>query len=170
MSDENNGVFGSISKYAVSTVADKEAYTDLRDVAVEALKTFPRFDDAAETFRTECEAGETEFMEINYGSDPDAKHVSGKRNGQWKFRSYLPNSYSSSKTELVKGLEAGIDPAGLGKSDLNKQRTETTKAERTVEEKIADYVGKLNRAINSIDDANQRQAQRQQAIRSLSTS
>lgn len=170
MSDDEKGVYGSISKYAVSKVADKEAYADLRDVAVGAICTFPNSpDDAANVFAIECREGETEFMEVNYGSDPEAKHQTGKRTGEWKFRTFLPGSYSSSKSELVKGLQAGIDPAGLGKTALNKARVTSTKVERTVEEKFEDYLGKLERVIESIDDAFLRQEYRVKASRRLST-
>lgn len=170
MSDDEKGVYGSISKYAVSKVADKEAYSDLRDVAANCALSFP-FDanDAALAFNNECREGEADFMEVNYGGDPEAKHTSGKRAGEWKFRTFLPNSYSSSKSELVKGLQAGIDPAGLGKTALNKARVASTKVERTAEEKFEDYLGKLERVIESIDDAVLRQNYRETAIRRLST-
>ena len=170
MSDDDKGVYGSISKYAVSNVADKEAYSDLREVATAAAASFPyQPDDAAIAFNNECRDGENEFMEVNYGSDPEAKHTSGKRAGEWKFRTFLPNSYCSSKTELAKGLQAGIDPAGLGKSALNKARLASTKTERTAEEQFEDYLGKLARVIDGIDDASLRQQYRETAIRRLST-
>jgi hypothetical protein len=171
MSDnDNTGVFGSISKYAVSKHADTEAYTDLRAVATTNLMQFPTDPYvAAESFKTDCNTGEREFMEVNYANEPDAKHSGGKRAGQWKYRTYLPGSYSSAKTELVKGLEAGLDPTGMGKSALNKARTETTKKDRDVYEKIDDYLGKLNRAINSIDDSNERQIVRSRVMQVLST-
>jgi len=170
MSDDDKGVYGSISKYAVSKVADKEAYSDLRDVAASCALNFP-FDanDATLAFNSECREGENEFMEVNYGGDPKAKHQTGKRAGEWKFRTFLPNSYSSSKTELVKGLQAGIDPTGLGKSALNKARTAQTKVERTVEERFEDYLGKLARHIIGIDDDGLRQHYRETALRRLST-
>lgn len=162
--------FESISKYAVSKVADKDAFNDLRTVAEKVAVMFPS--DAsmqASVFNDECRSGETEFMEVNYSTDPDAKHTNGKRNGQWKFRTYLPKSYSSAKCEIGKALEAGVDVAGLGKTAIKKERTSVTKQERTVEEIIADYTGKLKRAIAGIDDPDERQRQRQNAVRDIST-
>lgn len=167
--DENTGVFGSISKYAVSTVADKDAYTDLRAVAVAAQAQFPNSPaDAAYCFQVEYAEGEIEFMEVNYSGDPDAKHKTGKRAGQWKVRAYLPNGYNSAKIELRKGLEAGLDPTGMGKTALHNARTAATKVERTVEERIDDYLGKLVRALNSVDDSAVRQSYRETCMRGLS--
>ena len=162
--------FESISKYAVSTMADKDAFNELRSVAEKIRLMFPTNpEQQSETFQRECREGEDEFMEVNYGNDVDAKHTAGKRNGQWKYRTYLPKGYNTAKLELGKALEAGTPVTGLGKTAISKARTETTKRERTVEEVIADYTGKLKRAIQSIDDPDERQRQRANAIRDLST-
>lgn len=159
----------SISKYAVSTMADKDAFAELRSVAEQVRKDYPGIMEQYDVFMGKCRDGEDEFMQINYGNDPDAKHTSGKRNGQWKYRTYLPKGYNTAKLELGKALEAGTAVTGLGKTAINKARTETTKRERTVEECIADYTGKLKRAIASIDDPDERQRQRENAMREIAT-
>lgn len=62
---------------------------------------------------------EDRWMEDNFGSDPDAKHKGGKvRAGTWKYRSYMPNPYTSAKSVLGSCLDKGIDVTGRGKSEL----------------------------------------------------
>jgi len=62
---------------------------------------------------------EDKWMEDQYGSDPDAKHKGGAiRKGTWKYRTYLPNPYSSAKSILGTCLDKGISVEGRTKKEL----------------------------------------------------
>lgn len=119
MSD--NKLLDSINRYAVAGAANEDAYKGLRDTASHVFDTevpqnrVPAFD----LFTGEAE---TEFMELNYSQDDKAMHRKGSRAGQWKYRTYLPKGYSSAKSGLRKALGEGINPAGKGKTELEKER------------------------------------------------
>ena len=124
MSDRET-VTDSISRYAVAGAATDDAFKGLRGVAEQAYHNHHP-DERVVEFCKVCADGENEFMEINYGNDPDAKHTAGKRAGQWKYRSFLPAASSSAKSELKKALDEGVDPTGRGKSELAKVRKQNT--------------------------------------------
>ncbi len=171
----SESVFGSITKYAVSGKASTEAFGELRDVAVSLIKSAGQSgvrvepQELANDFNECCHEAEVEFMEINYANDPDAEHTAGKRNGQWKFRTFLPGAYSSAKTELGKGLEAGLDVEDKAKSALTKERKAATTTPETDGEKITRLTTALKRAIAAVSEEGDRRGYRQAAISSLTT-
>ena len=62
---------------------------------------------------------EDKWMEDYHGSDPDAKHPGGKiRAGTWKYRTYLPNPYTSAKSIIGTCLDKGISVEGKTKKEL----------------------------------------------------
>lgn len=146
-----SNVFDSISKYAVSGVASDEAYADLRGVAEEAYRVWTGEDARVNEFNAVTQRGEDEFMECNYNDQPKAKHTTGKRKGEWKYRTYLPKSYSSAKSSLRKALEAGIDPTGQGKSAVEKATKKTAVTAMSPEDKAKRALGALIKALNEMD-------------------
>jgi len=75
------------------------------------------------THREEWEAylkiDEDKWMEDYHGSDPEAKHTGGKiRAGTWKYRTYLPNPYTSAKSILGTCLDKGISVEDKTKKEL----------------------------------------------------
>ena len=147
----NDTVYSSISRYAVSNVADKEAYAGLRKVAQHLALRPPA--SAEEHFRYECRDAEDEFMQVNYGNDPDAKHTKGKRKGQWKYRTYLPAAYSSAKSELAKALGAGIDVTDKGKTELAKARQAASKTPVPPSERIRKALVTIKNALVEMPQA-----------------
>jgi len=161
MSMNVDNVFDSISGYAVSGKATDNAYNTLSNAAAACFSAFDGDGPlAAADFADDCRKAEDEFMQINYASDAKARHVGGKKAGQWKYRSYLPQSYNSAKSALHKALEAGIDPTGLGKTALDKKRSEKTSTPRSAEERIERALTTIINAINelSMDDADEQRA------------
>lgn len=135
-----SSVFNSISKYAVSGKASDEAYADLRDVAVEAFEGAVEPEDRALLFADLVSPGEDEFMRVNYDANPDARHAKGKRKGQWKYRTFLPHAYNTAKSALTSGLAAGVDPTGLGKTDLEKQTKQVVTTKKSPVALLTDAV------------------------------
>lgn len=136
-------IFNSISKYALGKRSDDDAYSDLRDVAVDAQASSDEPADRVIRFEHDAREGETEFMTVNYGNNADAVHTRGKRKGEWKYRSYLPRSYSTAKSALKKGLEAGQDVAGVGKTELEKKTRAATVQRKSPTELVADAIATL---------------------------
>lgn len=140
-------VFDSISGYAVSGKASDAAYNGLRDQAALSFTLFADPTLAAEDFASDCRSAEDEFMSVNYASDANAKHTSGKKQGEWKYRTYLPQAYNSAKSALIKAMEAGINPANKGKTALDKARAEKTSKPRSPEERIESALTTIINAI-----------------------
>lgn len=166
-------IFGSITKYAVAGAASTDAFAELREAAVDLIADNAHAMDPpqiAEMFGDVCRDAEDSFMETNYATDPDAKHTAGKRNGQWKYRTFLPPAYSSAKTEITKGIEAGLDIQDKGKSALAKERKAATSTPETDGEKIIRLTAALKRAILAVEDPDDRRAFRQSSINALTTS
>lgn len=113
-------IFDSITKYAVAGHATDNAYNDLRDVAAEVHSEYGDIDNRCGAFEERCRIGENDFMDANYHGVEEARHKTGKRKGEYKFRTYLPRSYCTAKSAINKAMGAGIDPAGVGKSALEK--------------------------------------------------
>ena len=72
-----------------------------------------------EYWETYLKIDEDKWMEDYHGSDPEAKHTGGKiRAGTWKYRTYLPNPYTSAKSILGTCLDKGISVEGKTKKEL----------------------------------------------------
>ena len=148
MSDQEN-IVDSISRYAVAGAATDDAYSGLRDAASQVYMNHP-LDVREDMFREQCHSAECEFMEINYSNVVTAKHQSGKRVGQWKFRTYLPNAYSTAKTELAKALGEGLDPTGKSKLDLARQRKKNAGPKSTIDEVARKHIRNFIKIVNEM--------------------
>lgn len=139
-------IFDGITNYAVANKGNDEGYRHLREEACKLRESWLDIlqgPEIAERFADLCRDDEDRFLEINYGSDPNAKHVGGKRDGQWKYRTLLPQAYNTAKTSLTKALDAGIDPAGVGKTELDKLRTQATQNKKSPQELVTDAIDTL---------------------------
>ena len=87
-----------IDTYATSTKANSYAYNDLVMAAVE-ISHGDRW-----TWEKVCRIGEDKFMEEEFWNVPAAK----KKDGSWKYRTYLDGSYTSAKSIIGTALEMGI--------------------------------------------------------------
>jgi len=143
-------IYESISSYAVAGKAGENAYDKLRDQAAMSRRVYPEPSEAVADFEKDCRAAEDEFMAVNYGSDPAAKHGAGPKVGEWKYRTYLPRAYSTAKSALAKALAADIDPAGKGKTELDKVRAEKTSKSRSPDERIDAALTTLINALNEL--------------------
>ena len=100
-------IYECIEYSAASDTAVKDVFKNIREQALsEGVKTF------LELARTQ----EHNYMLDNFNDEPNAKHKSG----YWKFRTYLPQSYTSSKSVVVTALELGLDITNLGKTAIQK--------------------------------------------------
>jgi hypothetical protein len=138
-------ILESIVQFDVAKESDTQAYGVLVDAA--------RFGDSVsdkESFNFLCELGETDYMERFHHNTEGAK----KKSGVWKFRTFLPASYSSAKSVIGTALELGIPLADengkpLGKSALQRAIKDTkddSKEEKTELEKaqvMLDSVAKV---------------------------
>jgi len=129
-SEMSSNVFESIVQYAVAVESNTNAYKSLAMEIVQANIHTP------DMFLDHVEDGEREYMESYLADDEAAK----KKDGSWKYRSYLPKAYNTGKSVLKNALECGIpimqDGEVVGKSALEKQ----IKAEREEgEEEKSDY-------------------------------
>jgi hypothetical protein len=154
MSYSQDAIFDSISGYAVSGKATEDAYGRLNESASLTYQAFRGDPDGAfATFEADCRRAEDDFMETNYAGDPNAKHDKGKRAGEWKYRSYLPGAYSTAKTELSKALQVGVDPKGLGKTEIAKQRKAKTTTPSTPIDRVNKALSQIMNAINELPQA-----------------
>jgi len=64
--------------------------------------------------------GEDAWCEDNFGAVMEARHAKGKKAGQWKYRTILPNPYTSAKSILGTAIELGINTLGVGKTEIQK--------------------------------------------------
>lgn len=138
-------ILESIVQFDVAKESDTQAYGVLVDAA--------RFGDSVsdkESFNFLCGLGETDYMERFHHNSEGAK----KKSGEWKFRTFLPASYSSAKSVIGSALELGIPLAdengkSKGKSALQraiKEAKDDSKEEKTDLEKaqgMLDSVAKL---------------------------
>jgi len=147
-------IFDSITNYAVSGKGADEGYRHVREVAVEVFNEFLNKDERLDAFSVKCREGEDEFMEANYLKDPNAKHTAGKRKGEWKYRTYLPGSYNTAKSALNNALEAGVDPAGVGKTALEKATRKVTQVQRTPWQLAEEAAALLLKRLDKLDPSN----------------
>lgn len=108
------GILESINGYAVSVEADKNGYSTLIESAINSGCT------SKGDWDTYCYGGEVQFCEQEYASDPNARK---KSTGEWKFRTLLPQAYTSAKSVIGTALDHCIplvDENGnpMGKSAL----------------------------------------------------
>lgn len=129
----------------INKQASEDMFKGLRD-------TVPNFPDDMpfNTRRTVWEGnlrhGEDKWCEENYGAMKEqAQHQKGKRAGEWKYRTLLPNPYTSAKNVIAKAIEVGVDPAGMGKSALNK-------AKKEAEVEALSEAGKFDRLLTKLYD------------------
>jgi hypothetical protein len=87
-----------IDTYATAEKADTFAYNDLVTAATQLS-----FGDKI-VWELECRKGEDIYMEKEFHNIPEAK----KKNGTWKYRTYLNGSYTSAKSIIGTALELGI--------------------------------------------------------------
>lgn len=73
------------------------------------------------TWESTLRHGEDKWLEDNFSEMPEAKHKKGKREGQWKYRTLLPNPYTSAKSVIGNAIEKGISVVGKGKSAIQKE-------------------------------------------------
>jgi len=112
-------VFESIVQYAVAEESNANAYKSLADVVVQANIHTP------DMFLDFVEDGEREYMDAYHADNEDAK----KKDGTYKYRTYLPKAYNTGKSVLKNALECGIpimvEGEIVGKSALEKQIKES---------------------------------------------
>jgi hypothetical protein len=89
--------------------------------------------------------GEDMWCNENFGDISEAKHDKGKRAGEWKYRTILPNPYTSAKSVIGTAIELGIDPKGKGKTELQKAIKEKKEGK---EESALDNAGKFTKYID----------------------
>jgi len=130
-------IFNGITNYAVAGKGATEGYRHVREAAEKINEEYFEPEQRVEAFLQKCREAEDEFMEVNYGNDPEAKHDKGKRKGEWKYRSYLPQAYNTAKSALKNALEAGVDPSGFGKTELEKETRKVTTVKKTPDELLA---------------------------------
>ena len=109
-------------------------------------------------FEGNMRIGEESYMEKYHGKDDSAKH----KNGEWKFRAYLPSSYRTAKSVAANCLETGVkmvasDGSILGKSaceDAYKAgRVEGTTTPKTAFEKCEIALEMIDKLMPQITDA-----------------
>jgi len=139
----------TIAQFAVGEESTKNAY----GVLAREAGNFSSVD----IFDGACRASEEAYMEAFYMDDPAAR----KGNGEWKFRTYLPKAYSSSKSVLRNALLYGInitDGNGipLGKSALEKAikaKKDGDKPEKTPDEKALSALNMLTSCWHELEES-----------------
>ena len=91
-------LYDSIVQYAVAEESNGQAYNKILAGVVEAGV------DSKEGMLQHCMVAEDEYMEEFYGDVSDAK----KKNGDWKYRTYLPAAYSTAKSVIGNALDHGV--------------------------------------------------------------
>ena len=81
------------------------------------LRTIGSECSSGDEFMKRCRESEDEWCSQYHSDNPDAK----KSNGDWKYRTLLPVSYSSAKSVIGKSLNAGIALENKSKSQLEKE-------------------------------------------------
>ena len=129
-SEMSSNVFESIVQYAVAEESNTNAYKSLADTVVQGNIHTP------DMFLDFVEDGEREYMESYHADNPDAK----KKDGTYKYRTYLPKAYNTGKSVLKNALECGIpimvEGEIVGKSALEKQIKESREGDS---EEKSDY-------------------------------
>lgn len=112
-SSVSTSVKETIVRYVVSEKSSETAFGDLRSLAVDAqIEGIETKEDFYKFLRD----GEDEFMSEYYGDDPAAV----KKDGSWKYRTYLPGKYSSAKSVLGKAFDNRVAFGGIGKTEIEK--------------------------------------------------
>lgn len=159
-----DSLFDAISGYAVAGKAKEGAYATLRAQAIHSREAYPSDPErAALYFETECRAAETDFMVVNYSNEPKAihdKNGKGYTKGDWKYRTYLPQGYNSAKSSLAAAIRADLDPAGVGKNELDAKRREKTSTPRKPADRIESA---LTTIINALAEMGELDAEAQRA-------
>jgi len=74
------------------------------------------------------------WMEMNHGSNQDAKK---KKDGSWKYRTYMPPAFNTALAVAHKGLRAGItNMEGKGKTAVEQEYKDRSKIQKTEMEKF----------------------------------
>ena len=121
-------ILESIIQFEVSKESDAQAYNSLGQT-VASHSIIDRY-----ILNSFCRVGETDFMEKFHHNTDGAR----KKDGSWKFRTYLPAAYSSAKSVLGSALDAGIpilDSEGKVKGKSALQKSIKTHKDTTTEEK-----------------------------------
>ena len=100
-------IYECIEYSAASDTAVKDVFKNIREQALS---------EGVATFLELASDEEHNYMLDNFNDEPNARHKSGK----WKFRTYLPQSYTSSKSVVITALELGLDITNLGKTAIQK--------------------------------------------------
>lgn len=134
-----SGVYESIVQYDIAKESGNQAYGKLASEAV-ANDVFTK-----EHWQEYCRAGEDLYMESYHKDNPDAK----KKDGSWKYRSYLPAAYNTAKSVIGNALEHNIPLSSggemKGKSALEKEIREAKTSSKDWADRYVLAHGCINR-------------------------
>jgi len=98
--------------------------------------------------------GEDEWCEQEYGDLKDkAQHQGGKRAGEWKYRTILPNPYTSAKNVIGKALERGVDVRGKGKSAIQKESKEAANGGEESLDNAGKFAKLIDKAVELMEES-----------------
>lgn len=137
----------TILKASISETAKSEVFTELRDNS--------KFFSDRESYENDLKVFEDEYMEQEFGDEPAAK----KKNGEWKYRTYLPQAYTSAKAVICTAFDLGVDMFdedgdGLGKSAIQKATKEAKAStdSKSDQEKASIQANNLYHALRKLDE------------------
>lgn len=110
----------------LSHEAGSKVFNEMRSVAAGIKSSEPR-----KNFDKQLRRVEDQWMAERHSKNPDAKWAKGtKRAGEWKYRTYLPGRWTSSKSVLGNALDRGVEiHDGMSKKECetaNKQKKVTS--------------------------------------------
>ena len=138
-------IYNCIEYSSASDTAVKDVFSTLRDTATLVGKR---------QFLEDLSIGEEEYMVDHFSDVPEAR----KKNGQWKFRTYLPGSYTSSRSVIVTALELGISVSNKGKTAIQKEiklHKDNSKEVKSDYQKALGVVTTLHKIYIKLDDEEQ---------------
>lgn len=143
----------AIDYSAASETAKGAVFSTLRDVAKKCQDS--------EQFLNELLPGEDSYMTDLFNNTPPIEGGEKEfktKDGRWKYRKHLPNSYTSSKSVLKNAIEKGIDVSNKSKSAIEKEMKEAKaekESEKTDAEKARIVAETFQKIYTKLDEGDQ---------------
>lgn len=140
----------AIKQFVVAERASSRASEDGFKALRGEAEGFQQENKTLDQWLTQCEVDESNFMEEHYGKDPKAKF---KGSGKWKYRTYLPRAYYTSKKAVENAWRGNIELSNKGKTALEKESAKANRKELTFEERLAKTIRSLEACFDADSDA-----------------
>ena len=158
-------MYNMISKGITSMSVSQQTENTGHSLIVEEIAEIKinNLDWEREQFEDYMKLGEDDYLTEYHDDDENFKHQSGKRKGEWKY-SMLPKKYQSTKSVILKTIDAGLnllDENGnaLGKTQMEKaykEMDDSAKESKSDYEKAMGALDTFGKIFAKVEDCDER--------------